>query len=302
MPYPLFDLARLKFSNEENSKPAMTVERLHSLESDPAERSSVVESLGQELVKARNQGGATIFLCDADVLRAGVSRQLIDLIEKGLLTHLSIEPAGVLCDWELASQGLISANADQQLARTEMIQRLLNTLAEGDAQEFGVGEALGRRIGEEEYPHAKLSVLAQAERWGVPVTVHAAIGGALLHAANGFDPAVVGRMLHRDFLILANSVENLDDGVVYQFGLPVCAVEVFRNALAISRNVAGQYQRPIKDFTTAVFTDSLQTGGTILAEANADRHQNVELSSASSLIGLRRAALNFAGWQTAAET
>lgn len=299
MPYPQFNLSRLTFAAHDSGTPVTTVNLLPVDAAIADSPRSDLSALGTELVRARNQGGATIFLCDADVLRDGVSLHLIDLMEKGLLTHLCIEPAGVLCDWEMAKRGRMSSTAVAQLASKELIGDLLDTLAAGDEQQLGVGEALGRRIHTDEFPHESSSLLAQGYRWGVPVTVHAAIGGALLHAADGFDPGCVGRMLHRDFLVLANSVENLDDGVVYQFGEPSAAVTVFLTAMTAARNVAAQRDREIADFTTAVFSPSTETeSATVARTANEDRRHTVACSFADAIPALRQAALNFAGWNS----
>jgi hypothetical protein len=295
MPYPEFDLSRLAFVDAGASAPAVTAKTLCPLNvAIPDSVSKLTEHLGKELVIARNQGGATIFLCDADVIRAGVSLHLIDLMEKGLLTHLCIEPASVLCDWEFAATGNISSNASQQLAKTKLIQSLLATLASGDAAQSGCGESLGRHILEEKLPFAEQSLLAQGFRWGVPVTVHAALGGAMLHAVDGFQPATVGKMLHRDFLLLANSAENLDDGVVYQFGQPVAAVEVFCTSLAISRNVAAQVQRPINDFTAARFSSSSEKSTietSVLRTAEPDRRHDLTGAPEYTIPAIRAAAL-----------
>lgn len=305
MAYPPFDLRRLTFQDAGPESPAVTVESLVSLESAVEEKAGEpLNALGGELVKARNQGGATLFLTSADVLRSGVSLHLNDLIEKGLLTHVCFEPAAVLCDWELATTGTISACVESQLANRELISSLLAALDAGDAAGLGVGEALGSRILTAEFPHRAASVLAQGYQWGVPVTVHAAIGGALLHTVEGFDPGCVGRMLHRDFQVLANSVENLDDGVVYQFGGAEMAVAVYRTALAAARNVAAQYNRDISDFTAAVFSAADRVsdpGFTVASTVAENRRHSVTGNFSQQIPALRRAALNEAGWNRSAE-
>ena len=57
------------------------------------------------MIEARQSGAARIALMGAHVLRAGVSRHLIDLMRRGLLTHLAMNGAGPIHDWELALIG-----------------------------------------------------------------------------------------------------------------------------------------------------------------------------------------------------
>ena len=88
--------------------------------------------------------------------------------------------------------------------------------------------------------HPELSLLIQAPRHGVQVTVHAAIGAEIIHqhpAANG---AAIGDTSHRDFRRLAAAVAELDSGgVVLNIGSAVIMPEVFLKALTIARNLGG---------------------------------------------------------------
>src|SRR6266496_501817 len=84
--------------------------------------------LGQRLAAAKRSGAARIALMGAHVLRAGVSRQLIDLMERGLLSHLAMNGAGPIHDWELALIG----------ATTESVARYIQT------GEFGLWQETGR--------------------------------------------------------------------------------------------------------------------------------------------------------------
>ena len=82
------------------------------------------------------------------------------------------------------------------------------------AASVGLGEWVGRHIGESDYPHRDLSVLAAAWRVGVPVTIHAGIGYDILHEHPNCDGAAVGAASYRDFLIFASTVERLEGGVL----------------------------------------------------------------------------------------
>ena len=62
----------------------------------------------------------------------------------------------------------------------------------------------------------------------------------------------MGEASYRDFLIYANTVENLENGVFLNFGSAVIGPEVYLKALSMARNVAHQEGRTITHFTTAV--------------------------------------------------
>jgi len=206
----------------------------------------------------------------AHVLRAGVNRQIIDLIERGCLTHIAMNGAGAIHDYELARIGATTESVARYIRTGEFglwreTGELNDWIAEAARLSLGLGENIGRRIEQSEYPHRALSVLAAAWRRSVPVTVHAGVGYDILHEHPNCDGAALGAASYRDFLIFAATVERLEGGAMLSFGSAVMAPEVYLKALAMSRNVAHQQARAIRSFTTAVF-DLLPIGDNIHAE------------------------------------
>jgi hypothetical protein len=55
-----------------------------------------------------------------------------------------------------------------------------------------LGEAVGRTIEEEAFPHRDLSVAAACWRKGVPLTCHVTIGADIIHAHPNCDGAALG--------------------------------------------------------------------------------------------------------------
>ncbi len=49
---------------------------------------------------ARERGGAVILMYGAHLIRNGTQHFLIDLMERGLVTHLATNGAGTIHDWE----------------------------------------------------------------------------------------------------------------------------------------------------------------------------------------------------------
>jgi hypothetical protein len=194
----------------------------------------------------------------AHVLRAGVSRYLIDLMERGLIDHIAMNGAGPIHDWEFALIGATTESVARYIRSGEFglwheIGRMNDIIREGAKKGLGLGEALGRAIIEERFPHADISVLAAGVRLGVPVTVHVGIGYDILHEHPNCDGAAFGETSYRDFLVFAQNVTRLEGGVMLNFGTAVMGPEVYLKALSMARNVAHQEGRVIRRFTTAVF-------------------------------------------------
>jgi hypothetical protein len=134
---------------------------------------------------------------------------------------------------------------------TGYLNDLINQAYEQDPGS-GMGEAVGRAILEGDYPHKEVSLLAAAVSHGVPVTVHVGLGYDIIHEHPNCHGAATGQLSYNDFLRLVTVVENLDQGVVMNFGSAVMAPEVFLKALAMARNAARQEGRGIRDFCSLV--------------------------------------------------
>lgn len=212
--------------------------------------------VAERLKQAQKSGSARILMLGAHLLRAGVNRHIIDLMERGLISHIALNGAGVIHDYELALIGATTESVARYIRSGEFglwkeTGVLNDWVREADGQ--GFGEAVGRRILESDFPHRDLSVLAAAYRLSVPATVHVGIGYDIIHEHPNCDGAAIGETSYRDFLIFANTVESLEGGVMLNFGSAVMAPEVYLKALSMSRNVAHQEGREIRHFTTAVF-------------------------------------------------
>lgn len=273
--FPLFDRSRLLVKPLAERVHDIQHQSLLELDEAPpgldAEDMQVLATLGQRLVQARGAGGARLMLMGAHVIRAGVGRQLIDLMQRGLITHIGMNGAGPIHDYELAKIGATCESVARYIRSGEFglwqeTGQMNDVVSRGAAEGLGVGEALGREILEGDFPHKDTSVLAQACRLGVPVTVHIGVGYDILHEHPNFDPAAWGTASYRDFLSLCHTVSELENGVFLCFGTAVMGPEVYLKALAMARNVAHQEGRKICHFTTAAF-DLINIRGDFHAEA-----------------------------------
>jgi hypothetical protein len=272
MPLKYFDPQRLKI------KPL--AERDHDIDRSvlirPGEqcepfKHSALPILAKRILRASEMGRAVIFACGAHVLRQGTGPLLIDLMEKGVLTHLALNGAGAIHDFEMALLGQTCESVARYVRTGEFgLWKETGSINEAVSQGFqdgiGFGEAVGRMIQEQGFPYRDDSVLAAGFRLGVPVTVHVSIGQDIIHEHPNFDGAETGATTYRDFLIFTESVTRLEGGVFLNIGTAVMGPEVYLKALTMARNVAYQNGAQLKNFTTAVF-DLPDLGGDTSEEA-----------------------------------
>jgi hypothetical protein len=259
MPYPQFDRSRLRLQPLAHRKHDLDISAQLPLEASlPALSHPAIPILADRLVTARQRGAARILMMGAHVVRAAVARHLIDLMERGLISHVAMNGAGPIHDWELALIGATTESVARYIQTGEFglwqeTGQINDVVREAAAAGMGIGEALGRAILNGSFPHKDFSILAAAARLRVPATVHVGIGQDIIHEHPNCDGAAFGAASYTDFLVFTEAVSHLEGGVLLNFGSAVMGPEVYLKALAMARNVALQEGRRICHFTTAVF-------------------------------------------------
>ena len=257
--YPIFDRSQLQVRPLGERAHDMDLSYLLQLDDDtePFENPELA-TIVDRMAQAKQNGRSRILLMGAHVIKQGVSRFIIDLLERGVFTQVAFNGAGSIHDYELARIGATTESVARYIRTGEFgLWREtgeLNDLAKEAAElDLGLGENIGRRIIEDNLPHADISILANAYRLGIPVTVHVGIGYDIVHEHPNCDGAAIGKASYRDFLIFTKGVETLEGGVMLNFGSAIMGPEVYLKALSMVRNVARQQKRQIGSFTTAVF-------------------------------------------------
>ncbi|MBI3210343.1 MAG: hypothetical protein HYZ37_15770 [Candidatus Solibacter usitatus] len=257
--YPQFDRSRLRVLPLAQRANDLQLEHWLQLnDATPEFSHPLLPAVAGEIRCAKERGSARILMMGAHLLRAGVNRHIIDLMERGFLTHIAMNGAGVIHDYELARIGATTESVaryvrDGKFGLWTETGELNDWIRQAAAEQQGLGEGVGARLQASGFPHLDLSVLAAAYRLGVPVTSHVGIGYDILHQHPNCDGAALGDASYRDFLIFTKAVENLEGGVVLSFGSAIMGPEVYLKALAMARNIAAQENRNIRDFATAVF-------------------------------------------------
>jgi hypothetical protein len=116
----------------------------------------------------------------------------------------------------------------------------------------------GRVTVEHRWKHA--SILAQAYRHQVPVTVHPGIGYDIISNHSVFNGAAIGRAAEWDFKLFGGSVEGLDHGVVLSVGSAIMGPQVFEKSISCVNNLRLQAGREIVS-NHSIFVVDLQDGG-----------------------------------------
>ncbi len=201
---------------------------------------------------AARAGRKVLLQMGAHVIKCGLGPLLCDLMRRGFISHLAMNGACVIHDFEIAligetSEDVADSIEDGSFGMADETGRFINETVNATSE--GFGKAVGRRISEERLNHREYSVLCAAFECDVPATVHVAIGTDIIHQHPTFDGGRTGAASHRDFKLYAETVSALSGGAMLNFGSAVILPEVFLKALSICRNLGF----PVAPLYTASF-------------------------------------------------
>ncbi|HSE67866.1 MAG TPA: hypothetical protein VLB12_12845 [Gemmatimonadales bacterium] len=197
------------------------------------------------LAHAKKQERGVLFLIGGHVAKVGLGPLVVEWLRRGIVTHVALNGAAAIHDFELAAFGQTSEDVESGLAdgsfgMAEETGAAMNQAASEAARgDLGLGEGLADALSRRgALPGAEASILLGARQAGVPITVHVALGSDVIHQHPTADGAALGATSHRDFKRLAASLSTLDDGgVVINLGSAVMLPEVFLKALSVARNL-----------------------------------------------------------------
>ena len=241
----------------------------------------------EAILWARKRRKLILWGLGGHVVKVGLGPVLIDLMARGFVNAIAMNGATAIHDFEIALVGSTSEDVDVmlpggQFGMAEETGAWMNhAISSADARRIGIGEGLGEFLHAKSQeavssgasrphsepsksnpnqtsvsgvPFADASILLQAYRHKIPVTVHVAIGTDTPHNHPMAEGGAIGSASHRDFLLLASLLRGLDSGGVYlNVGSAVILPEVFLKAVSLVRNLG----HSLGDFTT-VNLDFLQ--------------------------------------------
>jgi hypothetical protein len=188
----------------------------------------------------------------AHVIKVGLNPIVIDLMERGIITAVAMNGAGIIHDLELAMVGQTSEDVSASIGdgtfgmAHETGAFLCDAIRRAGKTSKGLGETIGAAMIEKKLPFLEHSILATGCRLGIPVTVHVAFGTDIIHMHPGFDAKATGETTHLDFRTFASVVSTLEKGVYFNVGSAVILPEVFLKAVTLARNLGHR----LNDFTT----------------------------------------------------
>lgn len=205
-----------------------------------------------EVLRAHKSGKTVVLGMGAHVIKVGLAPLIIDLMKRGVISAVAMNGAGVVHDFELAYLGSTSEDVDKEICSgnfgmAEETGRLINgAIKKGAKAKKGLGDSVGEMIERSRYPYKDLSILAAGARYGVPVTVHVAIGTDIIHIHPGMDGEATGKTSLHDFKVLCSVVSTLEGGVFINLGSAVIIPEILLKALTLTRNLGHK----VKHITT----------------------------------------------------
>lgn len=257
----MFDRSALKFKVLKERKHELDISAVKDLNTNNRSSSICVSNkfneIAAQIAQARKNKAAIILMMGGHVIRSGVQRYIIDLMEKGYISCIAMNGSGIIHDFEFALIGATTENVSNYIREGQFglwkeTGGINDYINQGYKDGLGMGEAIGKAIWEGDFPQKNISILSCGYKLKIPITVHVGIGYDIIHEHPNCDGAATGATSYRDFLYFVKIVQNLEGGVIMNFGSAVMAPEVFLKALSMARNVACQQEKEIKHFTALV--------------------------------------------------
>jgi len=160
MPYPQFNRSKLHIKPLKDRPNKVNIERDHiQLSAKPTEYDTdskvILQKTIERIRKARANNKPVMLSFGAHSIKNGLAKIFIDLMERGWITHLATNGAGIIHDWEFAFQGESSedvrVNVDQgQFGIWQETGFFINlAIVVGAFEGLGYGESVGAMIDNE---------------------------------------------------------------------------------------------------------------------------------------------------------
>lgn len=202
-----------------------------------------------DIVRAYKKKKTVACAIGGHVIKVGCGPVLADLVERGVISAISMSGAAAIHDYELSLIGETSEDVAESLQdgsfgmARETADAFAKAAFTGSAG-TGLGHALGKMTLKNK--HRKFSLLAACSRRGIPITIHLSIGADITHMHPQMSGRDLGESTLIDFRNLCGVVSKLDGGVWMNLGSAVMMPEVFLKAVSVVRNLGHK----LREFTT----------------------------------------------------
>jgi len=143
-----------------------------------------LKGLIADILQAKQNGKACILMMGAHALKVGLSPVIVDLIGNGFFSHLAVNGAVLIHDYEFAFYGRSSEDVDETLedgmfGMVDETPRFLNSAVAGSNGGDGLAYAIATAMINDNPPDLGVSVLAAAMKREIPVTAHINLGSSV---------------------------------------------------------------------------------------------------------------------------
>lgn len=215
-----------------------------------------IREIAKAIKRAKSLNKPIIWGIGGHVVKTGLAPILIDLMNRGFISAIAGNGAVLVHDTEIALVGFTSEDVDVTLGEGDFgasreTGEILNSAAKnGQSDNLGLGEAMGREIVNQNPPNADKSLLCQTYANKIPFTAHLTIGADIGNFHASADGSALGETSHTDFKLFCSIVKEMNGGGVYlNIGSAVTMPEIFLKAVTVVRNLGFSLQ----DITTANF-------------------------------------------------
>lgn len=215
-----------------------------------------IREIAEQIRRAKSLNKPIIYGIGGHVVKTGLAPILIDLMNRGFLTAIAGNGSVLVHDTEIALVGFTSEDVDATLGKGDFgaakeTGEILNQAAQnGQKDNIGLGEAMGREVSNLKPQNADKSLLCSAYANKIPFTAHLTIGADIGHFHASACGSALGETSHNDFRLFCSLVKEMNGGGVYlNLGSAVTMPEIFLKAVTVVRNLGHELQ----DFATVNF-------------------------------------------------
>src|SRR4029453_12531128 len=177
LPYEEFDLSGVRTYPLDSRPSKVAVSQFARPHQPGGGVTSLVESLPgllaaadfkevvEAMARARRDERAIVWGIGAHVIKTGLSPIFIDLIERGFISAIATNGAGIIHDFEIALAGSTSEDVDAALGpgrfgmAEETGTELNRAIADGVANGLGIGQSVGRHLMARQPPFVSKSLV-----------------------------------------------------------------------------------------------------------------------------------------------
>ncbi len=213
-----------------------------------------MRKLAGAIIRAKKTEASRILMYGGHVIKCGLGPLLVKWLNNGTVNCLATNGAGTIHDIEMALYGETSEDVEKGIVDgsfgmwQETGEIYSNAIDTAYSDSLGLGEALGREILRRN-GNKLISPLAAAYELGIPITVHPALGGDIVHPYASVNWEKLAKAAEKDFNLFGERITSLSSGVVINAGSAVIMPEVFLKLLTSVINLG----YGISDITAASF-------------------------------------------------